>query len=146
MRFENFVSERTELLYVELISSIFSIVCNVYFVFRFSAVSTFNPNLRIVMTVFQLFTATVSFLHPVLRFVPESWYSIKEGCYFGAFVYYSMQYYVQLCLFIMCSKFAIFGLERRFALKYRVNYEFQDGKKIKWLLVLFVSFWVDCFS
>jgi hypothetical protein len=92
------------------------------------------------MVVFQLFTATVSFLHPVLRFIPENWYSVKDGHYVGAFIYYFLQYYIQVCLFIMCSKFAIFGLERRFAVKHRVNYEFQDGKKMRKLLALFVSY------
>ncbi|KAI6176026.1 hypothetical protein M3Y97_00754100 [Aphelenchoides bicaudatus] len=129
-----------ELLYMELVSSVVCLVCNIYFAFRFNAVNMFNVNLRIIMVVFQIFTATIAFLHPVLRFVPESWYSIEEKQYLGAIVYYTIQYYVHVCLFIMSSKFAVFGIEQRLAVTYRANYEFQDGTKVKRLLTSFVIF------
>lgn len=140
MQLNELVKDRYELVYIELVISLICLFCNGYFAFRFVKISTFNPNLRIVLALFQLFTACIGFLHPLMGFIPERWYSIENKNYVGAFICYTAQFYVHVCLFLCCSKFAILGLERHIAVKYRENYEKQDGTKVKKFLIWFVSY------
>ncbi|KAI6189365.1 hypothetical protein M3Y97_00000200 [Aphelenchoides bicaudatus] len=113
--------------YVELVIGFPCIVCNIYFAFRFSQLSAINPNLRVLLILTNLLSAFIAILHPTMEFMPESMYSIVNGRYLGATLYYSIAFLTYAFVFILDCKFIMIMIERRIAFKNRAVYEQSDS-------------------
>lgn len=79
-----FLSERTALLYIEVSISIVCLVCNSYFALRFSRISTFSPNIRIIMVRFTSLRLLIFAGHfPTIHgqhFISASSHEICSSC------------------------------------------------------------------
>ncbi|KAI6179821.1 hypothetical protein M3Y98_00652200 [Aphelenchoides besseyi] len=113
---------------------------NIYFALRFSKLSTFNSNLKIVMISTNITTAFIALLRPLLRGISERSYSVKDGHYIKAAFVYLLFYLVQVFTLIMDAKYLLVGLERYVAFRDRADYERRDTKQTVRLLICFIAF------
>jgi hypothetical protein len=89
------------------------------------------------MSTFQvvahLFKANLSILHSILQMIPESSYSLTNGRFLNAFLFYILQFFIQVFVFLTGAEFAIVMFERRQAVLYFSRLRENDcsvGKKI----------------
>lgn len=82
--------------------------------------------------------------------LPENLYSIKNEQYLNAFLFYTLQYFIQICVFLTGAEYAIVVVERKMAVYYydkteSVN-DCSTGKRVIFFSVSFFKWkkFINC--
>ncbi|CAD5219964.1 unnamed protein product [Bursaphelenchus okinawaensis] len=101
---------------------------NVYFITMLHKMATFNPNFKIILTVVTLSQLSVTVVHPMENLLPTSWYSVENGHYIPAILYYTLTYVISITSGFFCNKYLLIAIERTVAYKQRHTYERQGAR------------------
>ncbi|KAI6185497.1 hypothetical protein M3Y98_00029900 [Aphelenchoides besseyi] len=127
---------------VEISISSFCLLVTFYFTYRFHKLVIFNVNFRIVLIATHLVIAITAVLHPIIHFVPSHWYSVSDGHFLGALVFYTITFIQNVNVYFVDLKLLIIGIERRLAFKNRQN---GDAGKLTGVRILIWTFAVTAF-
>ncbi|KAI6226603.1 hypothetical protein M3Y95_00638200 [Aphelenchoides besseyi] len=120
----------------ELTASIVCLVSNLYFASKFSRLSTFHPSFRRVLITLHIVMSLATIFHPILLIIPPDYYSVANGRYHSAAIFYTFMFIGNLLLILTAFKYLLIGYERRIGFKYRAQYENRGTSTANWILFL----------
>ncbi|CAD5227188.1 unnamed protein product [Bursaphelenchus xylophilus] len=131
--------------WLEVFVMVPTLMLNIYFTIRISQLSTFSVNFRIIITVQTILTSLIALVHPLQYFLPETFYSFKDGNYYSAMVTYGVHGALHFALFLIESKYLLIAIERLIAFNQRTTYEKRNCSVAFKILGVYFVFSTVCF-
>ncbi|KAI6237665.1 hypothetical protein M3Y95_00289300 [Aphelenchoides besseyi] len=127
---------------MEMLISIVCLLSNVYFAAKFSRISSFHVGFKRVLITMEIVMSLATLLHPLLHFIPKHLYSISNGRYIAASIFYAFTYLENVFIYFANSKYLLIGLERRISYQHRHDYEQRGPEDANWLLLVNAGIWI----